>query len=103
MNKVIVGIIVNISAWLPSNAASINKNAERSASSPVVICGSRRRAGENPGSRNPSPWSVSKHEAGASWKTSNAGPSPAWIAYAAQTRSRQRRWIGASLGDYPVG
>jgi hypothetical protein len=30
-------------------------------SRPMVICGSRRRSFENPGSRNPSPASVSKY------------------------------------------
>jgi hypothetical protein len=60
MNAVIVGSIVVISAVLPSNASTISGNPVASVSSPMVICGSRRRSLENPGSRNPSPVSVSK-------------------------------------------
>ena len=55
MNDVIVGIIVSVSALLPSNASSMSGNPRWSVSSPIVICGSRRRSLENPDSRNPSP------------------------------------------------
>ena len=60
MNAVMVGTMVAVSALLPSNASTINGKPVASVSSPMVICGSRRRSLENPGSRNPSPWSVSK-------------------------------------------
>ena len=61
MNALIVGSIVVVSARLPSNASTISGNPEASVSSPMVICGSSRRSLENPGSRNPSPASVSKY------------------------------------------
>ena len=60
MNDRIVGSIVVVSALLPSNASTRNGNPSASVSSPMVICGSSRRSFENPGSRNPSPASVSK-------------------------------------------
>jgi hypothetical protein len=60
MNALIVGNIVSVSALLPSNASTVNGNPVASVSRPMVICGSRRRSLENPGSRNPSPASVSK-------------------------------------------
>jgi hypothetical protein len=62
MNAVMVGSMVAVSALLPSNASTISGNPEASDSSPMVICGSRRRSLENPGSRNPSPASVSKYK-----------------------------------------
>ena len=61
MNALITGSIVVVSALLPSNASTASGNPEASVSSPMVICGSRRRSLENPGSRNPSPASVSKY------------------------------------------
>jgi hypothetical protein len=61
MNAWIVGSIVVVSALLPSNALTINGNPAASVSRPIVICGSRRRSLENPGSRNPSAVSVSKY------------------------------------------
>jgi hypothetical protein len=45
---------------LPSNADSMSGNPSCPVGSPIVICGSSRRFSENPDSRNPSPWSVSK-------------------------------------------
>ena len=60
MNARIVGSIVVVSAVLPSNASTISGNPAASVNRPMVICGSRRRSLENPGSRNPSPASVSK-------------------------------------------
>ena len=59
MNDPITGSIV--SALLPSNAETISGNPPWSVSSPMVICGSSLRSLENPGSRNPSPASVSKY------------------------------------------
>src|SRR6201986_1849821 len=53
MNAVIVGIIVAVSALLPSNASTINGNPAASVSNPMVICGSNRRSLENPGSPEP--------------------------------------------------
>ena len=61
MNERIVGSIVVVSAALPSNALTINGNPDASVNRPMVICGSNRRSLENPGSRNPSPTSVSKY------------------------------------------
>ena len=61
MNALITGSIVAVSALLPSNASTVSGNPVASVSSPMVICGSRRRSLENPGSRNPSPVSVSKY------------------------------------------
>ena len=42
------GSMVLVSAMLPSNASTISGNPAWSASSPMVICGSRRRSLENP-------------------------------------------------------
>ena len=55
MNAVMTGSMVLVSALLPSNAWTISGNPAASVSRPTVICGSRRRSLENPGSRNPSP------------------------------------------------
>ena len=60
MNARIVGSIVAVSALLPSNASTTCWNAAASVYKPMVIYGSSRRTLENPGSRNPSPASVSK-------------------------------------------
>jgi hypothetical protein len=60
MNASILGIIVVVSPLLPSNAFTINGNPVSSVSNPMVIWGSSRRSFEYPGSRNPSPVSVSK-------------------------------------------
>ena len=62
MNAWITGSMVLVSALLPSNADTISGNPDASVSRPMVICGSRRRSLENPGSRNPSPASVSKYK-----------------------------------------
>ena len=69
--------MVAVSALLPSNAATDSGNPEASVSSPMVICGSRRRSLENPGSRNPSAASVSKSKVLTSYSTKEAGPSAA--------------------------
>jgi hypothetical protein len=61
MNAVMTGSMVLVSALLPSNAWAISGNPVASVSSPMVICGSRRRSLENPLSRNPSPASVPKY------------------------------------------
>jgi len=55
----------------------------------MVICGSSRRSLENPGSRNPSPASVSKYKVDTSKSTRLAGPSPAWAAQATEIFCRQ--------------
>ena len=47
-----------------------------SVSRPMVICGSRRRSLENPGSRDPSALSVSKYNVVTSYKINVDGPSP---------------------------
>ena len=60
LNALMTGTMVAVSALLPSKAATVSGNPAASVSSPMVICGSRRRSLENPGSRNPSPASVSK-------------------------------------------
>nr|WP_300144409.1 hypothetical protein [Propionicimonas sp.] len=39
-----IGIMVRVSAVLPSNASTINGAPDASVSSPTVICGSRRRS-----------------------------------------------------------
>jgi hypothetical protein len=88
MNAVMVGSIVVVSALLPSNADTISGNPAASDSSLMVICGSSRRSLENPGSRNPSPVSVSKYSVVTSNRTRLAGPSPAWAAHSAASRSR---------------
>jgi hypothetical protein len=62
-NLWMTGIVVRVSARLPSNASIINGAPLASVSNPTVICGSRRRSFENPGSLNPSPVSVSNHSA----------------------------------------
>src|SRR6266536_515427 len=61
MNDWTTGSMVLVSALLPSNALTISGNPVWSVSRPMVICGSRRRSLENPGSRNPSAASVSKY------------------------------------------
>ena len=61
MNALMTGTIVLVSALFPSNALTMSGNPSSPASSPIVICGSSRRSLENPGSRNPSPWPVSKY------------------------------------------
>ncbi len=53
-------MIVVVSARLPSNASTINGNPRASVNNPMVIWGSKRRCLLYPGSRNPSPTSVSK-------------------------------------------
>ena len=83
MNAVIVGSMVVVSALLPSNASTVNENPDPSVSRPIVICGSRRRCLEKPGSRNPSPTSVSKYNVDTSNSTRQAGPSRACAAQAA--------------------
>ena len=83
------GSIVWVSALFPSTAWTISGNPAWSVSSPMAICGSRRRSLENPGSRNPSPASVSKYKVLTSKSTRLAGPSPACAAQAAEIRRRQ--------------
>ena len=60
MNVSMTGSMVFVSALLPSKAETMSGNPSCPASRPMVICGSRRRSLEKPGSRNPSPWSASK-------------------------------------------
>ena len=60
MNFSMTGSMVLVSALLPSNAETMRGNPSWPVSRPMVICGSSRRSLENPGSRNPSPASVSK-------------------------------------------
>ena len=60
MNFSMTGSMVFVSARLPSNVETMSGKPSWPASRPMVICGSRRRSLENPGSRNPSPLSVSK-------------------------------------------
>ena len=60
-NACTTGRMVLVSAVLPSNACTFSGNPRTSVSRPTVICGSSRRSLENPGSRNPSPSSVSKY------------------------------------------
>ena len=60
MNASMTGSMVLVSARLPSKAETMSGNPSCPVSSPMVICGSRRRSLEKPGSRNPSPASVSK-------------------------------------------
>ena len=60
MNFSMTGSIVLVSALFPSNALTMSGNPSCPVSRPMVICGSSRRSLENPGSRNPSPGSVSK-------------------------------------------
>ena len=60
-NACTTGRMVLVSALLPSNACTISGNPRTSVNNPTVICGSSRRSLENPGSRNPSPSSVSKY------------------------------------------
>jgi hypothetical protein len=60
MNFSLTGSIVLVSARFPSKAESMSGNPAWSVSRPIVICGSSRRSLEKPGSRNPSPWPVSK-------------------------------------------
>jgi hypothetical protein len=74
-NRCTSGMIVVVSARFPSNASTINGIPDASVSSPTVICGSRRRSLENPGSRNPSPKSVSNHSVVTSYKINADGPS----------------------------
>lgn len=61
LNASITGSMVAVSALLPSKASTAGGNPFPSVSSPMVICGSRRRSLEYLGSRNPSPASVSKY------------------------------------------
>ena len=61
MNAFSTGKIVVVSAVLPSNAWTCSGNPRTSVNNPTVIWGSSRRSLENPGSRNPSPSSVSKY------------------------------------------
>jgi|SRR6516225_1020098 len=78
------GSIVWVSALFPSTAWTISGNPAWSVSSPMAICGSRRRSLENPGSRNPSPASVSKYKV---------------LTSKAQARRAQPGMCGAGRGD----
>ena len=88
MNAAIVGSMVVVSARLPSKACTISGNPVASVSRPMVICGSRRRSLENPGSRNPSPASVSKYKVDTSNITNDVGPSAVCAAHAAASFCR---------------
>jgi hypothetical protein len=61
MNFSITGSMVLVSALFPSNAETMSGNPSCPASRPMVICGSRCRSLEKPGSRKPSPRSASKY------------------------------------------
>ena len=87
-NRCTSGMIVLVSARLPSKASIINGIPVASVSSPTVICGSRRRSLEKPGSRNPSPVSVSNHNVVTSYNTNADGPSWAAAAHAPDSRFR---------------
>jgi hypothetical protein len=89
INAVIVGSMVGGLGALPSNASTISGNPVASVNNPMVICGSRRRSLENPGSRNPSPASVSKYSVDTSNITSDVGPSAVCAAAAAANFCRQ--------------
>ena len=58
MKSLIIGIVVAVSALLPSKAPARRGNPVSSVSSPTVICGSRRLSLDKPGSRKPSALSV---------------------------------------------
>ncbi len=77
LKALMTGSIVAVSALLPSNASTVSGNPLASVSSPRVIWGSSRCSLENPGSRNPSPASVSKYSVETSKSTSDAGLSRA--------------------------
>jgi hypothetical protein len=81
-------MIVLVSARFPSNASIINGIPVASVNKPTVICGSSRRSLENPGSRNPSPVSVSNHNVVTSYKINADGPSWAAAAQIPDSRSR---------------
>ena len=51
MKSLVIGIMVVVSALLPSKASARRGNPVSSVSSPTVICGSRRLSLEKPGSR----------------------------------------------------
>lgn len=87
-NAVITGSMVVVSALLPSNAVTISGNPVASVNNPTVICGSNRRSLENPGSRNPSPVSVSKYRVETSKRTSAFGPNAARAAHARANAAR---------------
>ena len=76
MNASMTGSIVVVSALFPSNATAISGKPLAPVSSPMVICGSRRRSLENPSSRNPSPAPVSKYSVLTSCSTKLAGAQP---------------------------
>ena len=61
LKALLTGSMVAVSALLPSNASTASGNPVASVSSPMVTCGSSLRSLENPGSRKPSPASVSKY------------------------------------------
>jgi hypothetical protein len=73
-NRCTSGMIVLVSARFPSNASTINGIPVASVNKPTVICGSSRRSLEKPGSRNPSPVSVSNQSVVTSYKISADGP-----------------------------
>ncbi|ETW26397.1 hypothetical protein MGAST_24855 [Mycobacterium gastri 'Wayne'] len=68
--------MVAVSALLPSNACTVSGNPDASVNSPRVISGSSLRSLEKPGSRKPSPASVSKYSFETSKSTRLAGPNP---------------------------
>jgi hypothetical protein len=62
MNAVMADSMVVVLAMVPSNTWTISGNPPASVSGPMVICGSSLRSSGKPGSRNPSPVSVSKYK-----------------------------------------
>ena len=88
MNARSTGRIVRVSAVLPSKACTCSGNPRASANNPTVICGSSRRSFESPGSRNPSPVSISNYRVVTSYKINVAGPRPTRAAQAAASRCR---------------
>jgi hypothetical protein len=74
MKSLIIGIMVAVSALLPSKVPARRGNPVSSVSGPTVICGSRRLSLEKPGSRKPSALSVSKCRVVTSNRTSEARP-----------------------------
>lgn len=111
MNARITGSIVAVSARLPSKACTCSGKPLASVSSPMVICGSRRRSLLNPGSRNPSPVSVSKYSVDTSNSTRLDDPSRACAAHAAESccrhsifayPARRRFTVGYDAGTSPA-
>jgi len=73
---------------VPLEGGDISGNPAWPVSRAMVICGSRRRSLENPGSRNPSPASVSMYKVLTSQRTRLARPSRACAAQTADSSCR---------------